>query len=104
MFINVINVGYFSVEITVHFSIANLEFVVYNDIAHIKTMVNFPTPVVWVYKNRESGKMKTQGIGNHSVEEVRQMADEQLGVLSTLLGKYLSNRWQMSSWVSYPHS
>ena len=55
-------------------------------------MVNYPTPMLWVYKNRESGKMKTQGIGNHSVEEVQQKADEQLSALSAFLGNCLSSR------------
>ena len=66
-----------------------MEFTVYADIAHIKSMVNYPGPVLWMYKNREGGKMKVQGIGNHSMEEVRGMADKQFAVLSTLLGTFI---------------
>ena len=64
--------------------------IVYNDPQNIKKLldgvINVPTPLAWIFKSKLSNRAKTQGIGLHSQEEVRQLAEEQLSAISALLG------------------
>ena len=70
----------------------DLEIVVWNDNQGVQKFLSgvipAPAPLVWLFRSKISKKAKTQGIGLHSKEEVRQLAEEQLAAISTLLGKY----------------